>query len=191
MKKVLAIVAAAAALISMSSCDNRPNPAGEWSGRISEKVPGDQWTMDLTLNFTKDGSVKAVYEITSVEDLQGNDSIMSPFQARITASVSESGTWQYVDGENDEILLTFDHNSLDVEISPDKIEYLVDQLTGEEQARVQPLSPGVIENFKNKYRYDFSQNNSSVILDDVRVRDNVFKFEVDDTDVVLTGTRAK
>ena len=52
MKKLLAYAAAVAALVSFTSCDNRPNPAGEWSGTVTDNVPGEQNAMDVTLNLS-------------------------------------------------------------------------------------------------------------------------------------------
>lgn len=191
MKKLLAYAAAVAALVSFTSCDNRPNPAGEWSGTVTDNVPGEQNTMDVTLNFDKDGSVQATYVITAVEDLNGNDSILTPFQASVTASVSQSGVWQYVDGEDDEILVKFDKNSINVDISPDMVEYRVNELTGQEVPDMQALTPAVIAKYKGAYKDDFARRNATLLLDDVKVKANMLKFEIGKTDYVFTGARAK
>jgi len=191
MKKFLSLAVAIAALVSVTSCDSRPNPAGEWSGTVTENVPGEQKTMDVTLNFDKDGSVQAAYAITTVEDLNGNDSIVSPFQASITASVSQSGVWQYVDGEDDEILVKFDKSSIKVDISPDKVEYRVNVLTGQQQPELEALTPSVIAKYTQALKDDFSRRNATILMEDVKVKQNMMKFEIGNIDYVFTGARAK
>lgn len=190
MKKIFALAAAALALLAFSSCDNRPNPAGEWTGTFTEKVPGVQDTEEMTLIFDKAGNVQANYDITLVEDLNGNDSIVSPFQARIMASVSQSGTWQYVDGEDDEILVTFDKNSLKVDIAPDKVEYRVDELNGQMDSQLQALTPKFIAKYTQTLTDQFAKQ-TTLLLDDVKVTKNMLKVEINKNDLVFTGTRAK
>lgn len=191
MKHFLAFAAAIATLVSVTSCDNRPNPAGEWSGTVTENVPGEQKTMDVTLAFAQDGSLMATYVITTVEDLPGNDSIVTPYQASVTASVSQSGTWQYVDGEDDEILITFDKNSIKVDIAPDKVEYRVNQLTGQESSGLEALTPALINKYSQVLRTDFAQRNGTMLMEDVDVKANMLKFEIGKHDYVFTGERAK
>lgn len=191
MKKVLALAAACAALVGMTACDNRPNPAGEWSGQITDNTTGAQKSMDVTFDFASDGAINATYVLTTVVDLPGNDNIVTPYQAKYTASVSESGTWQYVDGEDDEIILKFDHNTLEVNIAPDKVEYNFNQLTGQEQTDVEALTPALIAKYTQAVRDDFLQRNNTMLLDDVDVKANMLKFEIGKVDYVFTGARAK
>lgn len=191
MKKILALAAAVAALAGLASCDNRPNPAGEWNGTVTENAPGQQKTMDVTFVFDKAGAVQANYEISIVEDFNGNDSIVTPFQARITANVSQNGTWQYVDGEDDEILVKFDKNSINVNIAPDKVEYNVNVLSGQETSSLEALTPGFIAKYTQALKTDFSQRNSTMLMEDVKVHKNMMKFEIGKNDYLFTGTRAK
>ncbi|MCM1450771.1 MAG: hypothetical protein NC102_00720 [Clostridium sp.] len=191
MKKFLALTAAVAAMVAFSSCDNRPNPAGQWTGTISENVPGQQKTMDVTLAFDKAGNVQADYEITIVEDLNGNDSILSPFQASVTASVSQSGTWQYVDHEDDEILVKFDRNSIKVDVAPDKVEYRVNALTGQESPNLEALTPAFVAKYTQMLKSDFAANGSTLLLDDVKVSKTMMKFEIGKKDYVFTGAKSK
>lgn len=190
MKKILTLATAFAALLAFSSCDNRPNPSGVWTGTFTEKLPGVQDTEEVTLTFDQTGAVQANYDITLVEDLNGNDSIVSPFQARIMTSVSQSGDWQYVDGEDDEILLKFDKNSLKVDISPDKVEYRVDGLTGEMDSQLEALTPKFIAKYTQFITDQFSKD-ATILLDDVKVSKNMLKVEINKVDYIFTGSRTK
>lgn len=65
MKKILALATAAVAILAFSSCDNRPNPAGEWTGTFTQGVPGTQDTEEVTFTFDKSGAVQTNYDIHS------------------------------------------------------------------------------------------------------------------------------
>lgn len=190
MKKFFQYAAVAAlALGSLASCDDRPNPVGEWTGTLSTKVPGMQETMDATFGFSQDGNVQATYDVNCVEDLPGNDNIVAPFQATISAAVSQQGRWQYVDGENDEIIVTFDPQSLQVNISPDRIVYNVNGLTGQETTQTDSISAVLMAKYTEIFRNAFLQYNATMHMDDVKVDEHSLHFELDDVHYDFSGSK--
>ena len=84
-----------------------------------------------------------------------------------------------------------DKNSINVDISPDMVEYRVNELTGQEVPDMQALTPAVIAKYKGAYKDDFARRNATLLLDDVKVKTNMLKFEIGKTDYVFTGARAK
>lgn len=123
MKKYLTFVMALGLVGALASCsDKTENPEGKWTSAapqsVTEKIAGaTSATETLTFNFAQaaSGEATAPLTLTAVYDVtvpaSANDSTAS---ASYQATATINGTWTRDVDEQDDFVLTFDRNSLNV-----------------------------------------------------------------------------
>lgn len=86
--------------------------------------------------------------------------------------------------------MKFDKNSLKVDVSPDKVEYRVDGLTGQMNSELEAMTPKLIAKYTQQITDQFAKE-STLLLEDVKVSKNMMKVEINHKDFIFTGSRAK
>lgn len=178
--KLFGVIALAA--LGLSSCDVRPKVQGAWQGEVTQNMPGDVRSMLATYTFEKDGSATASYLWNIAQPLQQTDSIVAAYEVSISGTASMSGTWRYAHDEDDEVVITFDPASVQVNVDPDGVQYRENMLTGTQAPALEDLKPAIAEKYGEMIRQDFTANGLTLRLDDIEIKGQTMKFEINDVD---------
>ena len=132
MKKILSLGIVTASLLVLSSCNEKAklatSIAGSWSGSAQRVETSDaKATTSVTriINFMPDagsktgGTLEAVAEfsIETGTQLQATDT--QPISVTASGNATISGRWEATD--DDEIVISFDSNSLKVNVDPKEV----------------------------------------------------------------------
>ncbi len=194
MMKTISIIAAGLVMLGLASCDNRPDIVGQWQGTLKDAVP-QAATSNVTVNysFSRDGSTSAAYDFEFYEATKPEGELVSPYQLNVAGTASVQGTWQYVDREDDEVAITYDMSTLQVNVDPDAVVLQSDALTGMQEPQVDSLKTAVLQRY-TQIITSYLKSSPNVYWDDVEVKKPILKYEVDKCDRVLqqvTATPAK
>lgn len=187
------ILALTAALFT--SCDNRVDISGIWSGtpsRIDNIEGADMANATMTLVFSNDsvdnskdgGRVFISALIDANQAVSSEDaSIVSPYEVSVAATATITGTWSYEYGEDDDIIIVLDPQSLHVDVDPRGVTFSNDVLTGMQQ----PL----VDSFSNATARTWTKSISSAISDkfysfsklsDIKINNGIMSCEINDRD---------
>ncbi len=185
----LPLLAAAAAL---TSCGRDAKIIGSWTASspvsITAEIPAASTANSLlSIDFIKGQSSKEGTFIMSslIEATQPvkPDSIINagvPYEVSIAATASVKGTWRY---DDDDVLLMFDMNSLDVNVDPSGVMFSQDILNGAQRPAVDSLSAVTAKVWKRQIATTFKTSlHRYAKLDDIEVVSDgtTLKFEVKD-----------
>ena len=190
MKKILSLGIVTASLLVLSSCNEKAklatSIAGSWSGSAQRVETSDaKATTSVTriINFMPDagsktgGTLEAVAEfsIETGTQLQATDT--QPISVTASGNATISGRWEATD--DDEIVISFDSNSLKVNVDPKEVvlEYTIstesaepiDQtLTATAIAEItRTITPAMNHNV-----FNFSK------IDDIKITGNLMSCEI-------------
>lgn len=130
----------------------------------------------------KNGSATASYLWNITQPLMQTDSIVAAYEVSISGTASMSGTWQYAHHENDEVVITFEPASLEVNVDPDGVQYRENMLTGTQAPAIEDLKPAIAEKYAEMIRQDFTAKGMTIRLDDIEIKGQTMKFEQNDVD---------
>lgn len=185
MKKFSLFGAIALLALGVISCDARPKVLGAWQGEVTKNMPGDVRSMIATYTFEKNGDATASYLWNIAQPLQQSDSIVAAYEVSVSGTAAMSGTWQYAHGENDEVVITIDPASLQVNVDPEGVEYRENMLTGTQAPALEHLKPAIASKYGEMIRQDFTANGMILRLDDIEIKGQAMKFEQDGTDYLF------
>lgn len=188
MKKALLIFAAAGSLL-LTSCDNREKIEGAWeSSPMKLDVPGTA-TSSATISyvFGQDGSVTLSSDINLTEPVNRQvDEALMEYQVSVSATASIQGKWQYVQDENDEVVIVLDDNSFTLNIDPDAVTFSQNILDGQQTPETETMKQQAIEKYTamltpamKAYFTRFGR------LDDIKVQKGFLNCEISDTDYIF------
>ncbi|MCM1293635.1 MAG: hypothetical protein NC111_07395 [Bacteroides sp.] len=198
MKKVLLIIAVAAACSYTTGCNQRQHLAQEVSGSwatdqltISNDAQGQSSGSDL-ITFTvsptdkSGGSISIASTLSLTKSASALTPADAPFSMTIAATSSITGTWKATD--DDEIIVKLDPQTLTINVDDDAVALVANPLSGATQSEIDSLKPQMAQFYRteleNTMRTHYSQYSR---LDDIKTRDNgtLLKFEVNDVDMIL------
>ena len=152
MKKILiALGCFALGAVIVTSCDSKSKLAadiqGAWTGN-PEKVldtGAAAATMVRVLEFSPgetstEGTVTMTAMITVDNTMQFNDSLVTPLTITASGNASITGVYQIKD--HDDILISLDHTSMQVNVDPDAVTLNYNVMTGDSAPMVEKLKPG-------------------------------------------------
>lgn len=183
--KTIAFIAAGFMMIGLASCDNRPDIVGEWQGTLKDVIPQTA-TSNVTVNysFQRDGKTTAAYEFEMSEATQPNGEIVSPYQINVSGTALLEGTWQYVDREDDEVAITYDMSTLQVNIDPEAVLLQENLLSGMQQPQVDSLKAVAVQRYSQKVA-SYLKSNPNVVWEDVELKKPLLKYEIGHRDYTL------
>lgn len=189
---------AAAMLPLMSACDSKAKLAeavqGQWTGNPETVLDtgAASATMTRILEFTKgaadtEGSVTMTAMISVENTMQFNDSIVTPLQ--ITASGTATITGVYQAKDDDELTISLDATSMNVNVDPDAVKLNYNIATENSAPLVEKLKPGAAI-LATQQINRAAQNAFSNIteIDDIKINGNIMSCEINHTDLTLTKT---
>ncbi|MBJ2195414.1 MAG: hypothetical protein JFT11_06580 [Muribaculaceae bacterium] len=200
MKKFTSVICATAAvagmLTLMTACDTKAKLAesvqGKWTGNPEKMLDtgAASASMVRTLEFTKgaadtEGSVTMTAIITVENTMQSNDSIVTPLQ--ITASGVATITGVYQAKDDDELTISLDATSMNVNVDPDAVKLNYNIATATSAPLVEKLKPGAAI-LATQQINRAAQNAFSNIteIDDIKIEGSIMHCEINHTDLTFT-----
>ncbi len=200
MKKFTSVICATAAvagmLTLMTACDTKAKLAesvqGKWTGNPEKMLDtgAASASMVRTLEFTKgaadtEGSVTMTAMITVENTMQSNDSIVTPLQ--ITASGVATITGVYQAKDDDELTISLDATSMNVNVDPDAVKLNYNIATATSAPLVEKLKPGAAI-LATQQINRAAQNAFSNIteIDDIKIEGSIMRCEINYTDLTFT-----
>jgi len=200
MKKFPSVICATAAvagmLTLMTACDTKAKLAesvqGKWTGNPEKMLDtgAASASMVRTLEFTKgaadtEGSVTMTAIITVENTMQSNDSIVTPLQ--ITASGVATITGVYQAKDDDELTISLDATSMNVNVDPDAVKLNYNIATATSAPLVEKLKPGAAI-LATQQINRAAQNAFSNIteIDDIKIEGSIMHCEINHTDLTFT-----
>ncbi len=200
MKKFPPVICAPAAvagmLTLMTACDTKAKLAesvqGKWTGNPEKMLDtgAASASMVRTLEFTKgaadtEGSVTMTAMITVENTMQSNDSIVTPLQ--ITASGVATITGVYQAKDDDELTISLDATSMNVNVDPDAVKLNYNIATATSAPLVEKLKPGAAI-LATQQINRAAQNAFSNIteIDDIKIEGSIMRCEINHTDLTFT-----
>ena len=202
MKKFTSVICATAAvagmLTLMTACDTKAKLAesvqGKWTGNPEKMLDtgAASASMVRTLEFTKgaadtEGSVTMTAMITVENTMQSNDSIVTPLQ--ITASGVATITGVYQAKDDDELTISLDATSMNVNVDPDAVKLNYNIATATSAPLVEKLKPGAAI-LATQQINRAAQNAFSNIteIDDIKIEGSIMRCEINHTDLTFTNS---
>lgn len=191
------IIYAALALcaVAFSSCDNQRRLADEMSGEWTcgvETLPGveaaDAQIIDnfafVTDSTGKGGMIVAtgMIEVTVAPPFDGQ--VVESVSKGIAAQSTVQGRWNVLD--DDEVALLFDFSTMEVAVDTSAVSIDANLLGTQTQASTDSISGAATAALTQQLAKALREHYSSLrMLDDVKVKKDVLKFEVADKEYVM------
>lgn len=131
------------------------------------------------------GSLDITSLISSMSQMGETGGFIEPLSLSASASVSIHGTWTAVD--DDELSVSLDMNSLNVKVDPAAVVVTTDVLNDKDTPQVETMKSALCDRITAQLKQQMMSRYGELNqLDDVKVKDNVLKFEVGKKDYILT-----
>lgn len=195
-----AAVAAVAAL-AMTSCDGTPDVAGSWnipatslSQTGTQDAPGGVLVNSLvttTVTFTPDKdnnrqgtiTLNSMVNIDDTWSLANDTDILQTYEVSVAGTASISGTYQFVNDEDDEMTASFDFANMSVNVDPEAVKFRTNVLDGQQSPELDTLKDGKLAEYtrdlNGKLKAYYTQFQK---IDDIKVTDGMMSCEIGDRD---------
>lgn len=204
MKQSRILMLAAAAMVAGSalvSCEKAPDLSGSWTcaPQHLNNVNGafTASTIDV-LNFSngeqgnKSGSVVISSMISAQQTVSGSPDLIEPYQETVAATASISGNWSYRDDEDDEVDIVLDFSTLKVNVDPAGVAFSQNYITGREQPQLDSLTASAVGRWQQSLYEALKPYYSKYVrLDDIEVKNNIMRTEINDVDLTFTREAAQ
>lgn len=138
----------------------------------------------MTANETLSGTVTVTGMVNTTTQIVGDSALIEPLGLSASARTSISGTWTVID--DDEIALSFDPQSLVVEVDPDAVVANNNPMALSSPA-VDSIRPDLCKTIEHGIRVALTARYASMRhMDDVKIKGALLKYEYDNEDFVLT-----
>lgn len=138
----------------------------------------------MTANETLSGTVTVTGMVNTTTQIVGDSALIEPLGLSASARTSISGTWTVID--DDEIALSFDPQSLVVEVDPDAVVANNNPMALSSPA-VDTIRPDLCKTIEHGIRVALTARYASMRhMDDVKIKGALLKYEYDNEDFVLT-----
>ena len=176
------------AAIGFQSCDDTArlikDVTGTWSGAPEKLVDNSASSATIidTYTFTaipdtKGGNVTITSLISVTGQIDGAQAIVQPFSLSASGTASIQGTWAAID--DDEIALSLEPKTLDVNIDPQAVVLSSSLLSGNTSAAVDSMKPALVQTIKAQVQQAVTARYLSMKhLDDVDVKGSILKYEI-------------
>ncbi|MCM1505480.1 MAG: hypothetical protein NC127_09825 [Muribaculum sp.] len=176
----------------LSSCSKKAEFIGSWTATnptdITSKVPSAATASSLvSINFMDNaGNTGGSVTLSSIIDVTqpvSGDAVMmdDSYEVSVAATANVGGTWIYKGDDRDELLLSFDMSTLNVNVDKNGVSFTQNVLTGAQQPQLDSLTETTATRWKQELtralRAELSRYTQ---LDDVEVsnKGQVLSFEI-------------
>lgn len=194
--KATALLCTAAILVTMTSCDSGAKLIselqGEWTGnpeRILDSGAASA-SMVRVLEFTRgaadtEGTVTMTALITVENTMEFNDSIVTPLQISATGTATITGTFQAKD--RDELLVSLDATSLNVEVDPQAVQLNYNIISESSAPIIEKLKPGAAILATQQINHAAQSAFTNITeIDDIEIKNNIMTCEISNKDLAFT-----
>ncbi len=189
---------ALAATLGLQSCDGAArlaeNVAGPWTG--SPEVFYDDATSHTTIvetytfNLSDDksngagGQLILTAQLASDGLVPGTDVNPAPREIEISARATATGSWQATD--DDEIMITINTKSINVEVDPSDVVVSAQSESGEKAPVTGTATPMMIKQIQKQFAQALQIRYMAPIkLDDVKINANTMSYEINDLNYTM------
>lgn len=138
----------------------------------------------MTANETLSGPITVTGMVNTTTQIVGDSALIEPLSLSASARTTISGTWTVID--DDEIALSFDTQSLVVEVDPDGVVANNSPISISSPA-VDSIRPQLCKTLEHSIRVALTARYAAMRhMDDVKVKGALLKYESDHEDFVLT-----
>lgn len=195
MRKLIMTVAAVASVL-LTGCDETSTLAskieGTWTGTptsLSNDIAGSTTIIEKVtfsrLEKTDGGTLEVVATISATSSAADDNYALGTATLTAAAEATASGTWKAIDG--DEITINIDPSSIVVKVDPDGVDINADIFTGEVIPSVDSIKPAVTRQLQNRIERDVITRFISIRhLDDVKIKNDILRFEADNKDFTMS-----
>lgn len=131
------------------------------------------------------GPVEVSAQIQMNTQVLASGDAQEPLSLSAAAIANVRGTWTVTD--DDEVSLAFDPQSITVTVDPDQVATTGDIMGGQPTVAIDSMRPRVAANLEKNLRIALQTRYTGTrIMEDVKVKGNMLKYEAGDRDFVLT-----
>lgn len=192
MKTFLSIALAIILLASVQSCSDN-GLAGSWLGAPTRINIGGTADTQVTPKLTfvpneendTEGDVTIASEIAVLDVLPSNDSLVAPYEISLYGTSEIKGTYRMVD--DDEIIISLDSSTLNVNISSKDIRFNESQFTQRLiPDEIQDQAPQIARRYASRIQHTLGIEILQYSrLDDVKIDKDLLMCEINDRDVTF------
>lgn len=191
----ITLTALTLSLLALTSCESASRLAsdieGSWSSApksMSTDIAGSTSIVE-TVTFVRDesksGTLGVQAMISATGAITGRDGLTLPYSLTSSAAATAEGTWRAID--DDEISVSIDPATITVTVDPEGVVLNTDLLTGEEFPQLDSIRPAVTRLLQERIERDVNTRFLSIRhLDDVKVKEDILKFEIEDEHFVMS-----
>lgn len=188
--------ATAAGLLFLTACSGTSSLAknieGSWSGTpksLSTDIAGSTTIVEIISFLPGDikngGNFEVTAMISATGSARGMDGSLLPYDLTASASAAAKGSWRAID--DDEIAINIDPSTIDVSVDQDAQVFNNNMITDAEKAALDSIRPNVMNLLEHRIKRDVMTRFMSVKhLDDVKVKSDLLKYEIDDDHYTLS-----
>ena len=197
---VVAIVA------TLTSCDKQAEFQGDWTATapidLTNLIPeADQASSLMSISFIDSVNINGgpvmlstILSINQAVQPTEGSTITEPYEVSVAATASVSGSWMYKGDDRDELLLSLDPSTLQVNVDQNGVTFSQNLLTGEQQPAVDSLTAVTVQSWKKAITKALNvEVQRFAYLDDVDVeqKGTVLSFEIDNPKQTLHFRRTE
>ena len=199
MKKT-AIFGAALAMMAFASCSHSDNFVGAWQSTkpidLSQQLPDAAtgsalMTLEFGPNTGKGGTVTINSLLEATQAVVPSPALNEGYEVSIAGTATINGTWAYEDRDDDDLILTLDLTSLNVNVDNNGVTFRQNVVTDAQEPVADSLSTVTADLWRQQFAHALRiELNRYTKLDDVKVRDSVLTFELDHPDQKMEFRKA-
>lgn len=194
--RIIITTATAAGLLFLTACSGTSSLAknieGSWSGTpksLSTDIAGSTSIVEIISFLPGDikdgGNFDVTAMISATGSVRGMDGTLLPYNLTASASATAQGSWRAID--DDEIAINIDPSTINVAVDPDALVFNNNMITCTEEATLDSIRPDVMNLLEHRIKRDVMTRFMSIKhLDDVKVKSDLLRFEIDDDHYTLS-----
>lgn len=193
LKQLITIMLPVAALAAFSSCSNHPQIEGTWTGtptRIDNISAACDASATMSISFSLDDNSKDTGEVTISALIDANQPVSSStetidqaYEVSVAATAVITGHWVYEKNEDDDIIITLDPSTLQVNVDPNGVSFSKDVLTETQQPLLDSLSRATADAWKKSITRAMSERFYDINkISDIKISNGIMSCEIHDRD---------
>ncbi len=198
-RKLTVLFLPLASAIIISSCSNRPDVSGTWAGtpvKIDNISAACDANATMSISFNNSGNQKDNGTVTISALIDANQPVVSPdnavdqaYEVSVAATALISGQWSFEYDDDDDIILTLDPQTLQVNVDPDGVTFTENVLTSAQQPRLDSLTTATAAAWKRSITKAMKQQFFALQkISDVKIHNGIMSCEINDRDLTFRKT---
>lgn len=191
-KSILSLLGVAAVCLGVSSCGDKEDIAGSWTGnqeRIDNVTGASDAFSSVTMTFENDtdgdsGMVTLSAIISANQPVLEDSTMVRPYEISVAATATVSGKWSYEKGEDDDIIISLDPSTFVINVDPDGVAFSENMLTGRQQPEVDSLTAVTAKMWQNNLAPAMKDVfNRYTRISDIEIHNGILRCEIGHKDL--------